>query len=1223
MKLVAALLLLTCLAAFPASSADVYQFRSLHIEDGLSQSSVYDGNQDSRGFLWFATEDGLNRYDGYEFKVFRHDPVDQNSLSYSYLSRTCEDDHGGLWIGTLGLGLNRYDYRTQRFTRFLHDPDDDSSISDDTILTVRKDPAGTLWVGTPRGLNRLDPETGCFQRYDWSEVDGAGRNTIQTILPREDGKLWLGTDGEGLALFSPETGTCERHLMAEEPAGTRSVKAIMAHADGTLWLGTERGLRIFQPMSGSVTTGPACRQELFDLDTATVNALAQDHRGDCWIGTDNGLVHVDGQAGTSTLITSNPFRPNSLSSDEVSSLFIDRSRVLWVGTRTGLSHLDLHAKPFVGQAPDPIDRNSLADHYVRSFLEDSQGNLWIATFDGLDRWDRHRDLYTHHRVPAETSNDLDCNRIYSLAWAGDGQIWVCTGNGAYLFDPGTTSFRRQGHSHELPGRLSGETVRLALIDHAGDTWFSTSGGLDRLVGATGRMLHYRHDPQAPAASLCDNLIYALVEDASHHLWCGTINGLSRLSPDRERFVNYRPDSEQAGSLSSVEVLSFLPDGDGDLWVGTSVGLNHYDADRDRFSLISSRDGLPNDTIYAMARDHRGRIWVSTNHGLAYYDPATRQIQAYDHRDGLLSDEFNLGAVIELASGELAFGGIRGFNIFDPSEILDNTLAPELAFTDFKLFNRPAAIGDGAPLQAHISTADEIVLSHRDYVFSFEFAALHFAISEKNRYATMLEGVDNDWVDIGTRRMVAYNNLPPGDYVFRVKAANGDGVWNEDGIAVNLRITPPVWQRSWFRATVVVALLSIVWIGVGLRTRAIKRRNHELEAKVAERTDALERANQAKSEFLANMSHEIRTPLNCVIGVADLMMDLEPTPEQADYLGMIHHSGNNLLSLINDILDLSKVEAEQLQLEPVVSDIRKLCQDVLTPLSTLADDKDLSLVLRCGPDTPRWVLCDPLRLRQVLVNLVNNAIKFTDSGEVVLELTAAEISDDVAPMTFRIIDDGAGIERAKQQMLFEKFTQADASTTRKHGGTGLGLAISKQLVDLMGGRLDVESTVGEGATFFFTIDLPLSAAPLEPEACDDGTASPSGSTVALDLRVLVVEDNTFNQTVARHLLERMGCTVDMANHGGQALEKLESANYDVVLMDCQMPTMDGYEATRRIRAGESNGERIPIVAMTANAMAGDQEKCLACGMDRYLSKPVIKEDLNRTLKEIHRQLLQPA
>ncbi|MEZ4387108.1 MAG: two-component regulator propeller domain-containing protein [Candidatus Krumholzibacteriia bacterium] len=1212
------LCLLLLLGGPPAQGGAAPRFRPHRIEDGLSQSTVSDCFQDSRGFLWFTTEDGLSRYDGYEFEVFRYDPTDPNSLNYSYVSRTCEDGDGRLWIGTFGQGLNCYDLRHQRFTHFRHDPADTTTLSDNEVLAFLRDPDGSLWIGTRNGLNHLDPTTGRFRRYRWPDPDATGRNDIRAILAGPGGDLWLATGGAGLGRFARRSGACQWIRPDDSDPRSGVVTALMSPSPGQLWLGTEHGLHSYDPATGAFIPGPRLQLPRFDLDDAAISALVHDHHGDSWIATSTGLVQHHGETGLCSLIVADPFVPSTLSSDEISSLLVDRSHVLWVGTRNGVDSVDLDSKPFTGRASSPVDPRSLVDDYVRCFLENPDGNVWVGTFAGLDLWDRTEDRFIHYRLPTSGPQDILANRVYGLTWADPEHLWVGTSSGAWLMNPTTGDLRRQGYDPGMPGRLSSESVRNIVIDHAGDTWFGTGDGLNRLVAATGEVVQYRHDPNAPRASVCNDLIYAIAEDANRNLWIGTIDGLSRLSPDRRTFTNYHPDPAVPGTVSYVEVLAILPEPSGDVWIGTPAGLNLYDHETDRFTLIAAVGDLPNDTIYAIVRDDAGCLWLSTNHGLARFDPRSGRIRGFDHLDGLLGDEFNLAAGARLRSGEILFGSIRGFNIFDPAAITDNRLAPELAFTDFKVFNRSAAIGVGAPLQTHISSARQITLSNRDYVFAFEFAALHFAIPQKNRYATMLEGVDDDWVDIGTRRMVAYNNLPPGNYVFRVKAANCDGVWNDTGIAVDLRITPPFWQHASFRLLGIALVAGLVWLVFGLRTRGIRLRNAELAQKVAERTAALERANLAKSEFLANMSHEIRTPLNCVIGVADLMMDLQPTPEQSEYLGMIHQSGNNLLSLINDILDLSKVEAEQLQLEIARCDLPRLCREVIGPLATLADAKGLELILRCPDDLPRWVQCDPLRLRQVLTNLVNNAIKFTDAGRVVLELAVdGEEAVDRRRFTFRVIDSGVGIAREKQRMLFEKFTQADASTTRAYGGTGLGLAISKQLVELMGGVLDVESAPGRGATFFFSVELVIdpSTTTADPDLDPQPAAELDLRSTALDLNVLVAEDNAFNQTVARRLLERLGCTVAVAADGLEAVAMSAAAGYDLILMDCQMPYLDGYEATRQIRRREGQGPRVPIIAMTANAMSGDREACLEAGMDDYLAKPVVRKDLLAVLRAL--------
>jgi len=903
------LLIIGALGSLPGSAVanETFRFRCLQIEDGLSQSSIYHCFQDSRGFLWFCTEDGLNRYDGYEFRVYRNDPNDPNSLSYSFLSQVYEDSAGRLWIGTFGQGLNRYDYQTGRFTRFLADPEDPASLSENNVLSILGDARFDLWIGTANGLNRFCPRNGRSQQIHWPEADGGddGRNSINALLKAPEGKLWLGTGGAGLALYDPETEAITRYSPPESGFGMQgSINVLLPVSAHQLMVGTEEGLYRFDVDTGEFLPGPILRQDGFDLARVPILSLRLDFRGDLWIGTREGLVKYEPTSGQTTLIVPDPVTDNSLLDREVMSLLVDRSHVLWVGTHTGLNVLDLEAKQFAGYGARPLNSHSLANNYVRAFLETADGEIWVGTYGGLDRWNRETDRFEHFRLQPTRGDEPNNERIYALCRDLDGSMWVGSSVGAFRYDPRRKTFTPLEDIAELPDQFSSRMVRALFCDRNGDIWFGTSNGLDRLARFTGTLQSYRHDPERPDSSLVNNYIYALTEDHHGNLWVGSAKGMTRLSPDRQRYHNYHYHPQDPGSISSPEALALHETSDGVMWVGTAGGLNRLDSDTDSFTFITEQEGLPNNTIYAVIEDDHGFLWLSTNDGLSRYDRLSGQTRNYDYLDGLRSDEFNLGACYQTAAGELMFGCIRGFNIFHPDKIVDNGITPTLVFTDFKLFNQSVAVGPDSPLSSHISTAPDITLTHKDRVFSVEFAVLHFAIPQKNRYSYRLEGIDEDWVDIGNRRLVAYSNLPPGNYTLRVRGANCDGVWNEDGISLGLQITPPFWRTFWFRLLV---LLVVSATGIGLyylRTNAIVVRNQDLEKKVTERTLELERANEAKSEFLANMSHEIRTPLNCILGMADIMRDQEHDTKQMHYLQLIHDSGRGLLDLINDILALT-------------------------------------------------------------------------------------------------------------------------------------------------------------------------------------------------------------------------------------------------------------------------------------------------------------------------------
>lgn len=825
-------------------------FDRVSLEQGLSQSIVEAIAQDQKGFLWFATEDGLNRYDGYRFTVFRNIPGDATSLSHSDVKTLCLARDGAVWIGLFQAGLNRFDPTTETVTRWAHDPSDPSSLAAATVRALLEAPDGTVFAGTEGGgLDRVDPRTGRVTHLP-AGPGGLPHADVRALADSRDGAIWIGTNGGGLVRLDLASGRIEsfRHDAAN-PASLAhdAVRALLVDRGGTLWIATYGGgLDSFDARTRTFIHHRHDAGDRGSLAGNQVRALYEDHVGALWVGTDGaGLDRRDPSTGVFTHYRNAPLDPRSLASDRVWSLHEDRSRVLWAGTYGGgLSKLDLARKPFRTFRNLPGNPDSLGQNIVWSLFE-HEGVLWIGTDSGgLDRFDRASGHWTHFRHDPNDPTSLSHDTVRVVFIDRDGTLWVATnGGGLNRMDERTGRFTRMRHNPADPGSLAHDEIRSIMQARDGALWIGTyGGGIDRLDVASGVIVHHRNDPKNPA-SLSNDFVRMAVEDRDGGIWVGTHGGgLDRLDPSTGTFERWQNDPSDGGSLSNNFVMALLITGDGTLWVGTfGGGLNRLDRATGRFTRFRARDGLSSDSIYAMLEDDEGRIWLSTTHGLTRFDPRRGECGTYDARDGLQSNEFNGGSGHRTTSGELFFGGISGFNAFFPAEIRTNPEPPAVAITEVSLFNRPLRAGtvrNGRVLLPWAAPyAETLLLAHDESVFSIEFAALHFSAPQKNRYAYRMEGFRPDWIPAdASQRVATFTGLPPGNYVFQVRAANCDGVWNDDGARLAIRLEPPFWATWWFRggASLLLVGAAFAWFRAHLasvRMRAQLAAAHEAQKSI--------------------------------------------------------------------------------------------------------------------------------------------------------------------------------------------------------------------------------------------------------------------------------------------------------------------------------------------------------------------------------------------------------
>ena len=1039
------------------------KFEHLTIADGLSQSSVQAILQDSQGFLWFGTQDGLNRYDGNTVIVFTPDPDDENSLSDSWVQVLAEDSQGGLWIGSQHSGLNRYDPLTGFFTHYRHDPEDPGSLGSNTINTLYVDRSGVLWIGASNGLDCYQPGsidsshntpapgasgTGTFIHYQPDPADPAslGGAPVFAILEDSHGALWVGTE-EGLDRLDRQSGQFTHfRRAAQRPDSLPDDEVLHLYEDagGVLWVGTHAGLARFDADTQTFTNFPLPDKAAGQRSTS-VDALTGDSQGLLWVGTKDGLLRFDPASGRSLLYRSQPQSSDSLSNDVILSLYEDRGGILWIGTfGGGANKLDPGRLKFTHFKHNSFDPASLSENVIFQLAESADGSIWIATYGGgLDRLDRQTGQFTHYRHQVDDPQSLLDDHVWAVHEDAQGAVWVGTDQGLTALDPQTGLFIHYVRDEEQPDWLESAAVYMIYEDSRGDLWLGMYGGLVRFDRQQGKFERYRHTAQ-DAWSIKEGNILCIYETRDGALWLGSgQNGLASLDRESGRFEYFLRDESEAHGPSSNAVLSILEDRSGMLWIGTAGGLNRLDRRTGLFIHYTEKDGLPNNTVYGVLEDHQGYLWLSTNNGLSRFDPSTETFVNFDEGDGLQSREFNMTSYLLTWDGSLLFGGVNGLNLFDPVQIAANPYLPPVALTNFTQ--------GGQAL--HIDQTVEMLQGVRLYwphnYFEFEFAALSYAEPHKNQYAYQLEGFDENWVQNGSLYMGRYTNLPGGTYTLRLKASNNDGVWNEEGRALRVVMVPPFWQTLWFRSAALLAAAASVFGGYRWRLRSMETHNRQLEQQVQDRTRKIEQLFEQTKE-LAIIEERNR-----------LARELHDSAKQKAFAALAQvGAARSLLRRDPNKAWESLAEVENLVYE-VIQELAFLIQEMY-PLALR--DKGLAAVLReyvyewenrTGipvqlkiQDERRLALQTEQALYRIVQEALANVTRHSQAAGVQVELLYAP---DCVKMSLQ--DNGRGFDLAGRP-------------------SGVGLRSMQERAALVQGSFQIESQPGKGTRIF--VHVPLEA-----------------------------------------------------------------------------------------------------------------------------------------------------
>ncbi len=869
-------------------SQERLKFDHISIEQGLSQSSIFDIIQDDKGFLWFATLDGLNRYDGYKMKIYRANPLDTNSIAGNSISSICEDSYkaGGnvIWIGTQTQGLCMYNKIENKFINIRHDPNDPSSLCGDNIRSIYVDYNGTLWVGTTNGLSRLyleDRKELKFFNYksNLKDRNSIVSNDIKKIVGDRTGNLWIGTS-EGLSKLNVSRkiiSNFKHQILNKKSIISNKINTLFIDGRNTLWVGTDKGLEKFD-RSKKYFHHYNYKKNVNSISGNYVTSIVEDSKSNLWIGTKkNGLNKLNKKKNHFYNYRADK-NVIGLGINNILSLYFDRSGVLWVGTYlAGVSRTNELLGVFEVYRNHPYEKNSLSSSLIRSIFEDNEGIFWIGTVDkGLNRWDIKKNEFKHFFYDKNDSTSLSNNHVRTIIEDKNNNLWMGTeGGGINKFDRKTQTFKHYKHNPKDRKSLSNNNIWKLFEDRNGNIWVATlGGGLNLIDTINGTFSSYRHDPENER-SLSDDNVTTIYQDHLGVLWVGTLGGgLNQFNWSDKSFTRY---DEQSIAYNRVYLIT--EDSDNNLWIGTKGSLNKFDREKKTFKVFDEPTYLPNDVVMGILDDEEGNLWISTNNGICRFSKKTKDAKTFDVTNGLQSNEFLVGSFCKAKDGKFYFGGINGMNAFYPKNIKNNVNIPRIVISGFKVFNEEKKLDTFIIYKKHIK------LSYEEKAFSFDFVALSYIFSQKNEYAYKMEGYDKDWVYSGKKRYANYMNLPHGDYVFRVKGANSDGVWNRKGTTIRITIKPPFVKTFTFYVLITIIVSSMLYGFIKFREKKLKKNEHKLEFTIKERTKEIltqkeKLENQRGKERI--QAREIRSSIeyarfiqNAVLPPEDIINEILP------------------------------------------------------------------------------------------------------------------------------------------------------------------------------------------------------------------------------------------------------------------------------------------------------------------------------------------------------------
>ena len=1230
-----------------------YKFSHFSSKDGLPQNSVLAIFQDEKGFLWMGTDNGLARFDGFQFRSFLHYPTDPNSITSNVIRAISADKHHLLWIGTEGGGINVFDPKTEKFYKYEGEKGTGTKITSTKISTVFLDQSGNIWIGTlGEGLFKLSGPNSDFTtvpdylarlkvKHFNRENSSLKDDRIWTVYQGRSGQLYIGTMDGGGYQIDPDNSEFLPIRLGDPTQNIASVKSFFEDDNKSLWIGTEEhGLWIGSPRANdfkfiSLPKTSYNYGEL-NLNITSIRAVGSDQ---IWVGTlGSGLYILSTEGEFIHRFEDNPSDPYSLKGNSVYTTFQDENQNIWLGMYSGegLNKVNPTQQQFEHYRYDPDQNAGLSSKMVKTIFKDNFGHLWVGLFNGgvnimpvgSDRFE-----YLH----AAPSGELSHIHVQTITQTRDGKIWIGTdGGGINVINTETDDIKYHRNEPWNNQSLSKNDVWAIAEAPDGMVWIGTAngGGLNRLDPATGKIKRYSHIPNDPHSPSFDD-IRSLLFDSKGNLWIGTYGGgLNQMNGATGTFKYWRNDPSSPNSLSNDIITSLLEDTKGNIWIGTSGGgLNRLDPKTNQFTVLTEKDGLPSDIIKAILQDNNGQLWISTVNGLSAFSFESGMFKNYTEDDGLQSNEFNLGSAFKDKSGKLYFGGTNGFNSFYPDRILPAPAPNKPVFTRLRIFNQEInpldSVNGEVILQKSISYTENLLLNYSQNNFEFEFSSFEFAGQNQLIFSYQLDGYDKNWISSSVgRRFATYTSLSYGEYVFKVRSRQINSLEYSPISEMRISIVPPWYLTLWAYALYLLATLALVYAYIQFLNWRMKLRN-DLRFERLEK-EQQEELGQLKMNFFSNISHELRTPLMLITAPLEKLAHRYDLPDSAQReINSIHTNAKRLLQLINQLLDFRKIETGNLTLEIEEVEIRPFFEEICQAFDAVALERKLKFQLEIQETIPATIWIDPEQIRKVMFNLIYNAFKATsEGGTVTVGIEPSAFHGNIptpteSGMLITVTDNGIGIPKEHLNQIYDYFYQIKREGQGQEIGSGIGLTLSKSIVDLHSGILEARS---EGGLTSFKVFLPLrngqsklngvldsvqgKRTPVAKLSFDNfhktlpskksSGASPRSNPELAHYKVMVVEDNPELLDLIKTNLEET-FTVITATNGKDAWNLIGVENPNLIISDVTMPIMDGIELSSKIKQ-DINTSHLPVILLTAKSSHLHQMEGYQSGADDYLVKP---------------------